>query len=200
MITGILRNKVLTSLLILICGFLYAGYEYMNFIEGTMQQGEIEIKNLNEQISKIESDVKRIKEFANNIPAVKESFREQSLQLEAVLESIPRTFEFNALLKICNQIALNSGVEILKFRPDTGPKDSQSKESYFKKASIELTLAGGFLPSMLFLDQMSKIKRLLSFREVQMVAKRNVGGDPNKGRNAPLDISIVLEAYSLGET
>lgn len=194
----LLKNKIATSLLILILGIGYAIYDYLDYQGIEVARQQTELKRLGDEITKIESEVLRVKEFASNIPAVKQSFREQSLQLESVLESIPRSFEFNNLLELSNQIAVNSGISILKFRPSTG-KNTETA-SFFKSALLELSVSGSFIGVMLFMDQMTKIKRLLAFKEVQMTAKRNNSPDKKDSKIVSLDVSLLLEAYSLGET
>lgn len=192
------KNKIKLSVIILMLGCFYSAFEFFDFQEGALTTMQKQLKKIADETSKIESDVVRIREFASNIPAVKQSFREQSLQLEAVLESIPRTFEFNQLLNICNQIAMNSGVSIVKFKPILG-NQTQERE-FFKRATIDLVLSGNFISTMVFMDQMNKIKRLISFKEVEMVANRGNADDKTKSRSLSLDISMVIEAYSLGET
>lgn len=195
---GLLKNKVVTSFLIVLMGIGYAAYDYLDFQDMEVNQQESQIKRIGDEILKSEAEVVKVKDFASNIPAVKQSFREQSLQLEAVLESIPRSFEFNKLLELCNQISLNSGISILKFRPATGK--TSTAPSFFKSASVELSVSGTFIGVMLFMDQMTKLKRLLAFKEVQMTAKRNTSPDKKESKAVSLDVSLLLETYSLGET
>lgn len=195
---GLLKNKITTSLLILVLGVGYAVYDYLDYQDTELTRQQTDLKNLGDEITKIEADVLKVKEFASNIPAVKQSFREQSLQLESVLESIPRSFEFNNLLELCNQIAVNSGISILKFRP-TAEKNADTA-SFFKSAVVELSVSGTFIGVMLFMDQMTKIKRLLAFKEVQMTAKRAGSPEKRDSKVVSLDVSLLLEAYSLGET
>jgi len=199
---GILRNKVLSSLIIVCAGVVYGLYDYLEYQDLEISRQEGEIRALEDSINSIGADVKRVKEFASNIPAVKQSFREQSLQLESVLESIPRGFELNQLLQLCNQIAQNSGVELLRFRPEveSNGKDPNKSNSYFKTATINLNLKGGFIPAMIFLDQMTKIKRMLSFQEIRLIAKREQKDDKANSKLVSLDITVTMQAYSLGET
>jgi Tfp pilus assembly protein PilO len=197
-VDGLLKNKIATSIVILLMGIGYAVYDYLDFQEVEVNQQQSELKRIGDEIVKNEAEVIKVKDFASNIPAVKQSFREQSLQLEAVLESIPRTFEFNKLLELCNQISLNAGISVLKFRPVVGK--ANETQSFFSIAAVELSVSGTFMGVMLFMDQMTKLKRLLAFKEVQMIAKRNESPEKKESKAVSLDVSLLLETYSLGET
>jgi Tfp pilus assembly protein PilO len=190
----ILRNKVMSAVLILIGGAIYGAYSFSEFNGGQAQSMSEEIANMDREVSSLKSELTKIKKFADNIPAVKQSFREQSLQLESVLESIPRSFEFNVLLKKFNLLAQSSGIEIAGFRPQSG----EHEQGYFKSATIDLSLRGGFVPTLVFLDQISKLKRVVAFDEIRITAQR---GTASQGKETPsADTSVKLRAYRLGDT
>lgn len=190
----ILRHKVATGFLILIAGIIYGAYSFSEFSNGAVQEMEREIAALNNEITSRKSELNRVKQFAENIPAVQQSFREQSLQLESVLDSIPRSFEFNVLLKKFNLLAQNAGIELVSFKPLPGEKS----EKYFTTANIELRLRGGFVSILVFLDQISKLKRVVAFDEIRMNAGRSSG---ETGKEMQIsDTTVKLRAYRLGES
>lgn len=190
----ILRNKVMSALIILIGGAIYGAYSFYEFTNGQAQSMAQEIATVSSEISTLNSELKRIKKFAENIPAVKQSFREQSLQLESVLESIPRSYEFNALLKKFNLLAQSAGIEISSFRPQTTEKEL----GYFKSSTIELNLRGGFVSTLVFLDQVSKLKRVVAFDEIKMNAQRSTG---SADKESPGSETLVrLRAYRLSDS
>lgn len=191
----ILRNKVVSAVLILIGGALYGAYSFSEFLNGDAQAMSQELEAADRDIASLKSDLGRIKKFAENIPAVKQTFREQSLQLESVLESIPRSFEFSALLKKFNLLAQNAGIEILSFRPQTGEQD----QGYFKSATVDLNLRGKFVPTLIFLDQVSKLKRVVAFDEIRMSnAKQSVGKDEKA--SSVSETSVKVRAYRLSDS
>jgi hypothetical protein len=191
---AILRNKVMSALLILIGGAIYGAYSFSEFTSGPAQSMSQEIAGMDREISSLKSELTRIKKFAENIPAVKQSFREQSLQLESVLESIPRSFEFNILLKKFNLLAQSAGIEIAGFRPQSGEQD----QGYFKSATIDLSLKGGFVPTLVFLDQVSKLKRVVAFDEIKMNVQRAAASQGKETHSS--DTSVKIRAFRLSDT
>ena len=184
----------MSAVLILIGGAIYGAYSFSEFSSGQAQSMSEEIANMVREVSSLKSELTRIKKFAENIPAVKQSFREQSLQLESVLESLPRSFEFNILLKKFNLLAQNAGIEIAGFRPQSGEMD----QGYFKSTTIDLSLRGGFVPTLVFLDQVSKLKRVVAFDEIRITPQR---GTTSQGKESPsADTSVKLRAYRLSDS
>jgi len=191
----ILRNKVTSAVLILIGGAIYGGYSFFEFVNGPVQEMAREIASINQETSSLKAEVTKVKKFADNIPAIQQSFREQSLQLESVLDSIPRSFEFNALLKKFNLLAQSAGIEIISFKPQPGEKEV----GYFKVSNIDLNLRGGFVATLVFLDQISKLKRVVAFDDIRMVPIK--GADSAAGRGVQSsETSIKLRAYRLSDS
>ncbi|NBV51833.1 hypothetical protein EBR78_11535 [bacterium] len=188
----ILRNKVLTSVIILVVGTLYGATQLVEFWNGTSVAFKNEIQTDNQEIDRLKGELSKVKAFAENIPAVKQSFKEQTLQLEAILESIPRTYELNGLLKRLNLLAQSTGVEIVSFKPQN---DERSLE-LFKVMSIDVTLRGAFVSTLVFFDQVSKLKRVVSFEDIRMSATQKTSGE--KG---PLiaETSLKMNAFRLSE-
>lgn len=188
----ILRNKVLTSVIILVVGTLYGAQQLVEFWNGSSVSFKNEIQAESQEIDRLKGELSRVKTFAENIPAVKQAFKEQTLQLEAILESIPRSYELNGLLKRLNLLAQSTGVEIISFKPQN---DERSLE-FFKVISIDVTLRGAFVSTLVFFDQVSKLKRVVSFQDVRMSATQKASGE--KG---PLiaETSIKMNAFRLSE-
>lgn len=191
---SLLSNKFVLSILILIIGVAYGAYSLYGFTEteavgfvGEITQLESELKNLKDEIQKV-------KTFADNIPAVKQAFREQSLQLEAVLDSIPRTLELAGLLRKINVLAQNSAIEIDSFRPVL----DESKEGFFLSAGLELKIRGSFVSTLSFLDQVSKLKRVVVFEEMSMNV--DVGTKVRSSQGEMLATNLKLKTYRLGDS
>jgi Tfp pilus assembly protein PilO len=187
----LLKNKLMTAVVIVALGFLYGGYQIYDFseVEGLSLSNSLEQSK--RDLDSLKSELVKVKAFAGNIPAVKQAFREQSLQLEAVLDSIPRSLELSPLLRKLNLLAQNSGVEIGSFRPDKSESDS----GFFKSIGLEINIRGGFLPTLVFFDQVSKMKRVMNFEEIKMRVMNQ-----NKEEAVPvLETNVKLKAFRLGD-
>lgn len=188
----LLKNKVGTSVLILISGFLYGGYTLYDFWEGAAIQWRNELQTEQQSIEQLKAELQKVKSFADNIAAVKQGFREQSLQLESLLESIPRAFELNPLLKKLNVLAQSTGIEIVSFKPQKEEQDS----GFFKALPIELSLRGPFVSTLVFFDQISKLKRVVSFEDIKMSSVQKSKDEPSV---FIAETSVKMNAFRLSD-
>lgn len=189
---GLLKNKLMTAIFVVALGFAYGAYQLYDFSQGEGEALNRSLAEATKDVDNFKSNLVKVKTFAENIPAVKQAFREQSLQLEAVLDSIPRSLELSSLLRKLNLLAQNSGVEIGSFRPEKEEADA----GFFKSVGLELNVRGGFLPTLVFFDQVSKMKRVMSFEGIKMRGNGN-----NKENMAPvLETSVNLKAFRLGDS
>lgn len=188
----ILRNKVLASVVILVLGTVYGAHQLIEFWNGSSVSWRNQIQSEQQEIDRMKGDLSRVKTFAENIPAVKQAFKEQTLQLEAILESIPRSYELNILLKRLNLLAQNTGIEIVSFKPQSEEKSLE----FFKIISIDVVLRGPFVSTLVFFDQVSKLKRVVSFEEIRMSSNQRATGE--KG---PLvaETNLKMNAFRLSE-
>jgi len=187
----LLKNKLLTAVVIVALGFIYGGYELYDFSMGEGQELDRSVANASQEVDRLKGDLVKVKSFAQNIPAVKQAFREQSLQLETVLDSIPRNLELSSLLRKLNLLALSSGVEIKAFQPDKNEADA----GFFKSVGIEMSLRGGFLPTLVFFDQVSKMKRVMNFEEIKM----SLAAAKKEGEPPVLEPRVKVQAFRLGD-
>ncbi len=193
--TLILKNKVRNSLAVLMIGIFFGGYEFYDFQTGVANQMSAEVVQVESQINELRSEVDRVKRFAENIPAVKQAFREQSLQLESVLESIPRTTDLTGLLRKFTLLAQGTGVELVSFKPE----NKEDATGFFKSTSVELNIRGAFIPTLVFFDQVSKLKRVVTFDVIRLSAIKN---PLNTRPGAPLvsDTFAKLKTYRLSDS
>ena len=82
-------------------------------------------------------------------------------------------------------------MEIGSFRPDKSESDS----GFFKSIGLEINIRGGFLPTLVFFDQVSKMKRVMNFEEIKMRVMNQ-----NKEEAVPvLETNVKLKAFRLGD-
>lgn len=192
MIEKLFKSKIKTALVVLGFGIVVGVYSLYDFVGEEQISLQSQVQQKEQQIGQLKEELERVRSFAQNIPAVKQAFREQSLQLESVLEFIPRNLELSGILRKLNMLAQNSGVEIISFKPQ---KDEQDL-GFFKSTTIDLTLKGSFTQSLVFFDQVSKLKRVLNFETLKMT------GNPadKKTSTHVLETVVKMKAYRLSET
>jgi Tfp pilus assembly protein PilO len=67
---------------------------------------------------------------------------------------------------------------------------------FFKSTTIDLTLRGSFTQSLVFFDQVSKLKRVLNFETLKMT------GNPEDKKTSThvLETVVKMKAYRLSES
>jgi|688.fasta_scaffold88357_3 Tfp pilus assembly protein PilO len=192
MIEKLFKSKIKTALFVLGMGIVFGVYSLYDFVGGEQATLQSQVQQKEQQIGQLKGELERVRAFAQNIPAVKQAFREQSLQLESVLEFIPRNLEIAGVLRKLNMLAQNSGVEIISFRPEKSEQDM----GFFKSTTIDLTLRGSFTQSLVFFDQVSKLKRVLNFETLKMT------GNPEDKKTSThvLETVVKMKAYRLSES
>ncbi|NBX92393.1 MAG: hypothetical protein EB078_05935 [Proteobacteria bacterium] len=189
---GLLENKLKIAVALVALGLIYGVYSLYNFSSGEKASLDSELSERQSQTENLKKELEGVKTFAQNIPAVKQAFREQSLQLESVLESVPRNIEMAGLLRKLTMLAQNSGVEITSFKPAKEELDL----GFFKGITVSMNFRGGFTQSLVFFDQVAKLKRVINFESVKLKAQAS-----NKfASRQNLDTEVTLKAFRLGDS
>ena len=156
---------------IILIGVGYAGKEYYDFQSTDIPQMEAQRLSLETQITQKQSELKRLQEFARNIEQIKLELRELNLQLESALEFMPRQFNLAGLLRKLTLLAQNSGLELFTFRPS--PKEERPQGAFYSTLSIDFDLRGTFTQILVFLDQVSRLKRIINPEQLRLSADGN---------------------------
>ena len=190
--TQTLKDKLKLAIFLVVGGFGLGAYLFYDFVTG--ERIELEKKNQAQvaELETLKSELSRVKSFAENIQNVKQEFRELNLQLESVLEYLPRTANFASLLRKMNMVADNSGVKIMGFKPGSEEKT----DTFYSTARIELAIKGPFNQSLMFFDQLSRLKRIVNIESIKMTGPGN--GTPGANTGA-LDTLVSLQTYRLAE-
>ena len=151
-----MKAKLLLALVIFLGGAGFAGFEYYEFISTEVPQFQGEQEEIKKKIMAKQADYNRLKGFAANIEIVKQELRDLNLQLESALEHLPKSFNLAALLRKLTAIAQNSGVELSSFKPEKN--ETRGEGQFFSSIKIDFDLKGTFAQSLLFFDQLTRLK------------------------------------------
>lgn len=190
--------KVQLILGILFLGFVVGGYEFYDFYTTEAEKMEQERAAEEAKISASKNELKRLETFAANIQTIKQEYKDLNQQLESALENMPRNFNFSALMRKMNSLADNSGVDIVNFRPKKG--EEKEAGSFYSTTQIEFQVHGSFSQTLVFLDQLSRLKRIINIESLK------IGGgqaSPIKGTalsaTLPIDTQAVIKTYRFSE-
>ena len=188
-------KKVLQLCMFVVLGGIgYGGYEYYDFQNTEVLAMDGERAALESSIRKKQDEVKRLQEFSRNIETIKVELRELNLQLESALEHMPRQFNLSGLLRKLSMLAQNSGLELSTFKPS--PTEERTEGAFYSTLAIDCTFKGTFTQVLLFLDQVSRLKRVINADELRM---GSTPGGLGKTQNAQLTVSTKLKTYRFSE-
>lgn len=188
---SLLSDKVRLAIILVVAGIGVGAYSFYDFYTGERQALDAVRQARQADLDKLKGELNRVKGFAENIQTIKQEFRELNLQLEAVLEYMPRSYNLAAFLRKINMLAQNSGIEIITFKPN---KDEQ-REGFYSSTSLGISLKGTFTQTLVFFDQLSHLKRIVGFGGIRMA------GESGSGKSGPINLSttLTLRTFRLAE-
>jgi type IV pilus assembly protein PilO len=163
-----LKRNLKIALIVLLIGAGIAGYQVYDFRSEELPRLEAARKKKNDEVNAKLDELRKLQSFAQNIESVKQELKELNLQLESLLEYMPRTFNLSALLRKLTMLAQNSGVKLHTFRPAKG--EEKGPEGFYSMTTIGFDLKGSFTQTLIFLDQLSRLKRIVNVQSLRMTA------------------------------
>lgn len=194
-----MNNAQKIALLLVVVGFAFTGNEFYTFYNEEVPQMEQEVMALQGQVDAQQRELKRLRAFAQNIESVKRELRELNIQLQTALEHMPPTFDLAKLLRRINQIARNSGVRLVNFLPDA--QEVRAPGTFYATTTIRFQLQGAFTEALVFFDQLTRLKRIINLREVQMAPQERNGARAVSSvrGDVPLTTSVTIVTYRFAE-
>jgi len=190
-------NKQLkVVLVIMLIGFGYAGYEFYDFYATDVPVMEKARVQKEQELAKQEVQLKKLQDFAQNIESIKQELRELNLQLETALEHMPRSFNLSGLLRKLTMLAQNSGLDLSTFRP--GKDEVKTEGAFYVATTINFELQGSFTEILTFLDQVARLKRIISIDHLDL-STRSVAGSEGKPGGVSLVTTAVARTYRFAD-
>lgn len=189
-----MKNKLKTLLAIIAAGIGIAGYEFYSFYSSDVPEMEAKRTASDRELTNRKSELRRLQEFAQNIEVIKQELRELNLQLESALEHMPRTFNLAGLLRKLTMLAQNSGLELSTFRPKE--KEEKVDGAFYSVIGIDFETRGTYTQTLVFFDQISRLKRIINIDEVAM---NTAEGSAQRAGNTVLSTKAVVRTYRFSE-
>lgn len=162
-----MKQKLLIAALIVMAGAGYAAYDFFMVFQGEEYPVlERNYQKLEADVSSKKSELKQLQDFSKNIEAVQKELKDLQAQLDSALEYMPRTFKLEALLRKLSMLAANSGIEISTFRPKKG--EEKGAGTFYSTVSIEFDMKGTYTQTLVFLDQLTRLKRIVNIDSVKI--------------------------------
>lgn len=155
-----IKNHLIVAGVLVLGGIGYGWYELDIFSKEELVKMDRERTAQEQLLGKKESELRELQDFSANIERVKLELRELSLQLEAALEHMPKTFNLSGLLRRFTRIGQDSGLEVARFIP--GKEEPKKAGGFYSSILIDMELQGTFTQTIVFLDQLSRLKRIMN--------------------------------------
>ena len=193
-----MNSKFKLILLIIAFGFGIGVYEFYDFYTVEMEKMQQDRSAKEASLETQKSELKRLESFASNIQTIKQELKELSLQLEAALEHMPRNFNLASLMRKMTLLAHNSGIELTTFKPRKG--EEKEGNSFYSTIQIEFALHGSFTQTLVFFDQLSRLKRIINIESIKLAAVASTPQQRNTAANAAaLDTNVTIKTYRFSE-
>ena len=189
-----MKNKLKILILVVVAGFGYAGYEFYEFYSTDLPLMNTAQQTAERDLASRQNELRRLQEFAQNIEVIKQELRELNLQLESALEHMPRNFNLSGLLRKLTMLAQNSGLELSSFRPND--KEERVEGAFYSVVTIEFDLKGTYTQTLVFFDQVSRLKRIINIDQVAMAQQDNAA---QRTGNIVLDTKVAVRTYRFSE-
>lgn len=180
-----MKNKAHMLVGVFVIGILVGAFEFYDFWTVDFPRMRDEEATEEQTVAQLEAESSKLQSFAQNIQGIKQEFRELNLQLEAALEHMPRTFNLASLLRKLTMLAHNSGIEISVFRPRReltqaapvaaagGAKPEKDRSVFYESVLVEFSVQGPFTQTLVFFDQLARLKRIVNIDSIKMAARRD---------------------------
>lgn len=180
--------RFLPPVLISLAGVLYAWYQISDYQTTRAKDMQVTVSQIEGKINSKKGELKQLQDFVGNIEKIKAEYRELTGQLEKSLESMPATFELSNLLRQFTLLAQNTGIEMAYFKPKGG--EQVTPGTFYSSQVIEVEFKGAFTQTLLFLDQLSRLKRIVNIETISMSA-----GDSDTLGAVPSTTKAVVRTY-----
>ncbi len=189
-----MKKKYQIPAIIVAVGFLYGGYLFYGVVETTIPQLEQRLAEKDRILAGKNNELRKLRNFSENIESVKLQLRELNLQLEAALESMPRNYDLSGLLRKLSVIGFNSGIELNAFRPGTA---SNKEGEFYETMQVAFNLNGSFTQMMSFFDQALRLRRIIRIDRVAMraLASSGAAASRNTGVGATAEVNAKLYRF-----
>ncbi len=187
-----MEKKYQLPLVIAGLGLSYGLYLFYDFSTSGLASLEQGLQAQESALVAKSGELRKLRNFADNIESVKLSLRELNLQLESALESLPRNYDLSGLLRKVSMIGFNSGVAIGAFRPASEVKQ---EGEFYETMPIAFNVSGSFTQVLSFFDQLLHLKRVVRVEKVEMRLAASNSEAAVRNAGAAVTTEVVAKLY-----
>ncbi|BCO10348.1 pilus assembly protein PilO [Desulfolithobacter dissulfuricans] len=134
--------------------------------------GQDRIKKLNREKTALQTEIRKAKKAAANLPRYKKEMEELKRQFEEIAVVLPKKKEIPELLRNISDLGKSAGLDFLSFKPGKEiPRD------FYAEIPINISIRGPYHNMGYFLDRVSKLDRLVTVNNIKMGSPKREGGE-----------------------
>ncbi|MCW5212482.1 type 4a pilus biogenesis protein PilO [Desulfobulbus sp. TB] len=131
-----------------------------------------EIKKLEANRVSLQADVNKAKKAAENLEKHKAELKEAEQRFEEISVVLPKTKEIPALLTSISDHGTSAGLDFNSFTPG-----SETPKEFYAEIPISIQVNGPYHNVGYFLDQVSKLERIVTVKNITMGGPIKVEGE-----------------------
>ena len=130
------------------------------------------IDGLNRQIVSARNDLNRARKAARNLPKYKAEIEKTRKEFEEAAIVLPKTKEIPDLLRNISDLGKGAGLDFLSFKPG-----KESPKDFYAEIPVNISIRGPYHNMGFFLDQVSKLNRIVTVNNIKMGSPKKEGGE-----------------------
>jgi type IV pilus assembly protein PilO len=131
-----------------------------------------EIKTINAKIVQLDKDIASSEEKVKILDKLIEENKVLKAKLESLKEQLPEEKEVSELLKQISELGLQSGLEILLWKPE---QKKTSPENLYVEIPVKVEVSTGYHNLGVFFSHISRLPRLVNISDIDLRVKSQKG-------------------------
>jgi len=173
------RIGILAGVVVIIAG-LYWFLIYKGHTE--------ELDGGNVVLTKKQQELNEQRVVLNNLPRFRKETEEMKTKRQEALKQLPNKKEIDKLLQDVSYHAVESGLEVLLFKPQ-----KQIKKNFYAEIPVDVKLSGTYHDQAIFFDKIANLQRIVNISDLLIDKAKEVDG-----RNI-LQVSCKAKTYKFIE-
>ncbi len=130
------------------------------------------IKKLSNQKTTLHTEISRAKKAAAHLDKHKTEMEDTRKQFAKLSILLPKRKEIPALLRNISDLGKGAGLDFISFKPG-----SETPKDFYSEIPVNISIRGPYHNLGFFLDQVSKLDRIVTVNNIKISSPRKEGGD-----------------------
>ena len=146
------------------------------------------LENKRAVLTKKQQELNEQKMILANLPKFRKETEEMKVKRQVALKQLPNKKDIDKLLKDVSTNAIDSGLEVLLFKPE-----KEVKKNFYAEIPVQLKLSGSYHDLGLFYDKVANFPRIVNISDIKI--------DKTKVKKAKIPTGVnVLHASCTAKT